>query len=266
MENEQEVKKKIGFLGWLRSSFFAGLLVVLPVIITFYIIKFTVTMVDGAATSLFPAKYAPSNYLPYNIPGAELLLGAIFLVILGMLIRNFIGAKLVKWSETLVMSIPGVRAVYSAVKQIIDTVSVSNSSSFREVVLIEYPRKGLWAIAFVTGETKGEVSRMNGEGLVNIFLPTTPNPTSGFLLFVQRKDLKPLHMTVEQGIKLVISAGIITPTTAEGFDALEQEQHRHKSKSLVVDKLTKGDVEEARAITAARKESEKAAKPKKAKK
>lgn len=253
MKNEQKNEKKSGFFAWLRSNFFAGLFALLPVIITFYIIRFAVTMIDGAATSLFPAKYAPSNYIPYNIPGVELLLGVIALVILGMLIRNFIGAKLVKWAESLLLSIPGVRSIYGAVKQIIDTVSVSNSSSFREVVLIEYPRKGIWAIAFVTGETRGEVQRMEKSELVNIFLPTTPNPTSGFLLFVAREDLKPLHMTVEQGIKLVISAGIITPTTAEGFDALEKEQHSHTSESLVVDKLTKKDVKEAKALTAANK-------------
>tara|TARA_R110000868_G_scaffold189695_2_gene433160 strand:- start:207170 stop:207991 length:822 start_codon:yes stop_codon:yes gene_type:complete len=246
VEEKSDLKKKSGFFSWLRSNFFAGLLVVLPIIITFYIIKFTVTMVDSAATSLFPAKYAPSNYLPVDIPGVELLLGAVLLVILGVLIRNFIGAKFVKWIEGLVTSIPGVRSVYSAVKQIIDTVSVSNSTSFREVVLIEYPRKDLWAIAFVTGETKGEIQRMKSADLVNVFLPTTPNPTSGFLLFVPRSDLKPLHMTVEQGIKLVISAGIITPSSVEGIDALQKEQRKHKGESLIVEKLTKADVKNAK--------------------
>ena len=255
---EKEENKKTGFIAWLRSNFLAGLFVVLPLIITFYIIKFTVTMVDGAATSLFPARYAPSNYVPYNIPGAELILGAVLLFIIGLLVRNFVGAKMLKWGEDLVMSIPGVRAVYGAVKQIIDTVSVSNSSSFREVVLIEYPRKGLWAVAFVTGETKGEVQRTKKDELVNIFLPTTPNPTSGFLLFVSRSDLQPLHMTVEQGIKLVISAGIITPTTAEGFGALEKEQKIQKSENLIVEKLTKKDVAKAKDITAKVKEEEKA--------
>jgi uncharacterized membrane protein len=255
-------KKKTGFLAWLRGNFFAGLLVVLPIIITFYIIKFTVTMVNSAASSFFPPQYAPSHYLPYDIPGVELAIGILVLIFIGMSVRNFVGANLVKWAEGLVNSIPGVRSVYSAVKQIIDTVSVSNSSSFREVVILEYPRPGVWAIAFVTGEASGEVSRITDEALVNVFLPTTPNPTSGFLLFVPRKDLIPLHMTVEQGVKMVISAGIITPTTAEGFNALQREQKGQNRECLIVQKVTKEEVEVAKSITAKRLAKEKIKKEK----
>lgn len=258
-------KKKLSFLGWLRSSFFAGLLVVLPIIITFYIIKFTVSMVNNLAESFFPPRYAPSNFLPYDIPGVELFIGILALIFIGISVRNFVGAKLVKWAEHLVTSIPGVRSIYGAVKQVIDTVSVSNSSSFREVVLIEYPRPGLWAMAFVTGETKGEVSRTQNDDLVNVFLPTTPNPTSGFLLFVPREDIVPLHMTVEQGVKMVISAGIITPTTAEGFDALQREQKKQHRDTVVVNEVTNQDVEKAKDITAQRLKSEKK-KPAKTKK
>lgn len=261
-KNIAQEKKKIGFLGWLRSSFFAGLLVVLPIIITFYIIKFTVTMVNSAAASFFPPKYAPSNYLPYDIPGVELAIGALVLIFIGMSIRNFVGAKLVGWAEGVVNSIPGVRSVYGAVKQVIDTVSVSNSSSFREVVVVEYPRPGIWAIAFVTGETTGEVSRISDDDWVNIFLPTTPNPTSGFLLFVPRKDLTPLHMTVEQGVKMVISAGIITPTAAEGFNALQKEQKGQDRDCVIVQKVTKEEVEKAKVTTAKRLQKEKSQKKK----
>ena len=127
IENKQE---KTGLLGYLRNCFFTGLLVIAPILITFYIIKFTVTLVDNAVTSLFPPKYAPSNYLPYDIPGIELIFGAVALLIFGVLVRNFIGAKLVAWSEQMVNSIPGVRSIYGAVKQVIETVSTSNSTSF----------------------------------------------------------------------------------------------------------------------------------------
>ncbi|MAI07667.1 MAG: hypothetical protein CMF61_01780 [Magnetococcales bacterium] len=254
--------KKPGFLSWLRGCFLTGLLVVLPIIITFYIIKFTVSVVNNVAESFFPPRFAPSNFLPYDIPGVELFMGVLALVFIGISVRNFVGAKLVKWAENIVTSIPGVRSIYGAVKQVIDTVSVSNSSSFREVVMVEYPRPGLWAIAFVTGETKGEVGRSQKCDLVNVFLPTTPNPTSGFLLFVPRSELKPLHMTVEQGVKMVISAGIITPTTAEGYDALQKEQKKQDRENVIVPKVTSKDVKEAKAITAQRIASEKAAEKK----
>ena len=212
------------FLGFLRSNFFAGLFVVLPITITVVLIRFLLEFLDAAATSLFPANYQLSNFIRYDIFGIEILVGAFVLIVIGILTKNFLGAKLMKWLESLVKSIPGVRGIYGAIKQIIETVTMSNSESFREVVLIEYPRKGLWAIGFVTGKTKGEVQRLRDEELVNVFLPTTPNPTSGFLLFVPKKDIHQLHMTVDQGIKMVISAGIVTPTTAEGKAALKEQK------------------------------------------
>ena len=238
-------EKKQTFLGWLRACFFTGIFSVAPVLITFYIIRFLVTLLDGTATSLFPAKYAPSNYLPYDIPGFEIFLGFIMLIILGAFVRNYFGAKMLKWGESIVTSIPGVRSIYTSVKQVIDTITTSNSSSFREVVLVEYPRKGVWAIGFVSGKTKGEVQRLTKDELINVFIPTTPNPTSGFLLFVPKKDIKPLHMTVDQGVKMVISAGIVTPTSAEGFDELYKEQcEKEEVERLVVNKITQDDVNE----------------------
>ena len=223
---EQEEPKEPSFFSkagaWLRGNFIAGLLFILPVFITFYIIKLVVGLLDSTTSSLFPEQYQPSNLLPYDVFGVEIVLGAILVVIIGLIVRNLVGSKLLSWWETMLNSIPGVRSVYGAVKQIIDTLAQSNSTSFREVVLIEYPRKGLWAIAFVTGKTKGEVQKLKDDELINIFLPTTPNPTSGFLLFVPRKDLITLSMTVDQGLKMVISAGIVTPTMAQGKAALKQ--------------------------------------------
>ena len=252
---EEQKKAKPTLLGWLRSCFFTGLLAVAPVLITFYVIRLTVQLLDGAATSLFPKKYAPSNYLPYDIPGFELFLGFFVLIIIGAFVKNYFGAKMLRWGEHVVNSIPGVRSIYSSVKQIIDTVTKSNSASFREVVLVEYPRKGMWAIAFVTGKTQGEVQRITDDEVINLFIPTTPNPTSGFLLFVPKADIIPLHMTVDQGIKMVISAGIVTPTSAEGFGQLYNEQKIDKEKErerLVVEKLTKQRVKEAEKLTAER--------------
>lgn len=257
-EQPQEEVKKTSFMAWLRSCFFTGIFALAPVVITFYLIRFAVGLLNGIATSFFPEKYAPSNYLPYDIPGFELLLGFILLIIIGAFVKNYFGAKLLNWSESLLTSIPGVSSIYNTVKQVIDTVTTSNSSSFREVVLVEYPRKDLWAIAFVTGKTKGEVQRITDDELINVFIPTTPNPTSGFLLFVPKKDIRPLHMTVDQGIKMVISAGIVTPTSAEGFDQLYKEQHTNdkEMERLVVDKVSKKDVKAAEKRTAARLDAE----------
>lgn len=254
VETVAHTKKNGGFLSWLKSCFFTGIFSMAPVLITFLLIRFTVRLLDGAATSIFPKKYAPSNYLPYDIPGFEILLGFVLIVILGAFVRNYIGAKLLRWGEGIMLSIPGVKTIYSSVKQVIDTVSTSNSASFREVVLVEYPRKGIWAMGFVSGKTQGEIQRMTEDEMLNVFLPTTPNPTSGFLLFVPKKEIRPLHMTVDQGIKMLISAGIVTPTSAEGYDALhkEQQEDNKKREHLVVDKLSTQDVEEAKKRTADR--------------
>ena len=137
----------------------------------------------------------------------------IFFVVtlIGFLTASILGRTLVGLGEQLVDRMPVVRTIYGALKQIFETVLAQSSKSFREVVLVEYPRRGLWAVAFVTSTTEGEVAHLSADELVNIFLPTTPNPTSGFLLFVPRSDLVVLEMTVEEGIKLVISGGIVTP-------------------------------------------------------
>lgn len=257
-KNNGEEQPKSNFFTWLRSCFFTGIFALAPVVITFYLIRFAVNLLNTVATSFFPQKYAPSNYLPYDIPGFEILLGLILLIIIGAFVKNYFGAKLLKWSENILTSIPGVSAVYNTVKQVIDTVTTSNSSSFREVVMVEYPRKGIWAIGFVTGKTKGEVQRLTEDDLINIFVPTTPNPTSGFLLFVPKKDIIPLHMTVDQGLKMVISAGIVTPSSAEGFDELykEQKTDTEDTERLIVDKITKKDVKAAEKRTKERIKNE----------
>lgn len=220
------------FLAWLRSNFFAGLLVILPISITVVLIRFIVETLDGLVSSLFPQKYALANYLPYDVFGVEILLGGTVLVLIGMLTKNYAGAAFMRWLERMVKKIPGVRGIYNAVKQIIDTVTRSNSESFREVVLVEYPRPGMWAIAFLTGKTAGEVQKLHEDEMVNVFLPTTPNPTSGFLLFVPRKDVIKLHMSVDQGIKMVISAGMVTPTIAEGKAALKEAKEEVKADTI----------------------------------
>lgn len=221
-DSSAQVKKKGGVISYLRNNLLAGVLFVAPLLITFYVIRFLVGVLDNALSSLIPEKYSPTNFLPYDIFGMEIVVGLILLIFIGIFARNFVGQRLLSWWEKFLKNIPGVRTIYGATKQIIETVTSSSSDSFREVVMVEYPRKNSWAIAFVTGKTQGEVQKLTDSEMINVFLPTTPNPTSGFLLFVPKKDLIPLHMTVDQGIKMVISAGIVTPSLAEGKAAVEE--------------------------------------------
>ncbi len=195
----------------MRAYFFAGILIIAPISITFYLAWLFIGFVDDKVTPLLPAKYNPETYLPFALPGLGLLILVLFLMLIGALTAGFMGKIWTRFSEQMLARMPVIRNIYSALKQILETVLADHSAAFREAVLVEYPRRGIWAIAFITGRTKGEVQNMTEEECINIFLPTTPNPTSGFLLFVPKKDLIPLSMTVEEAIKMVISGGIITP-------------------------------------------------------
>ena len=148
---------------------------------------------------------------PYEVPGFGLILVFIFFSILGFLTTGLLGRIFSSFIEKFLSKIPVLRNIYSGLKQLFETILSKKSNSFREVVLIEYPRKGIWAMGFLTGNTKGEVNRKTKNQMVNIFLPTTPNPTSGFLLFLPKNDVLRLSMTVEEGIKMIISAGMLTP-------------------------------------------------------
>ena len=205
------ITPKMGPAARLRNYFLTGILVSAPLVITFYAAYVVVSFIDNTVTGLLPDTYNPNTYLPFSVPGVGLIVLFTTLVVIGFLTANFLGRLLIKWGEMLLERMPVIRNVYGAIKQIFETILKSQSTAFRDVVLVEYPRKGLWCIGFVSGTTKGEVQNLTADEMVNVFLPTTPNPTSGFLLFVPRKDMTKLHMTVEEGIKMVVSGGIITP-------------------------------------------------------
>lgn len=204
--------REIGLLGRVRAYFLAGILVTAPTGITCYIAWLFLVFVDDKIKPLIPAVYNPETYLPFSIPGLGLIALLVGLTMIGMLTAGFLGRALMRLGERLVERLPIVRGIYSASKQIIETVVGHNATSFREVVLMEFPRKGVWTIGFITGKTKGEIQRLTGDDYVNIFVPTTPNPTGGYLMFVPRRDVVPLAMSVEDGIKLVVSCGIVTPS------------------------------------------------------
>ena len=226
-KESMEIKEKVSFMAKLRGNFLAGLLVLMPLVITLWIFKTIIFSLDAFMQSLIPVKYIQTLTLKYDnpvfhaltgettIPGLGLLLGFIFIVMVGVFAKNVIGKKMFGFWDHIFDRTPLIRSIYSAIKQITNTISNTSSASFREVVLIEYPRKGCWVVAFVSGNTTVGVKKHlkhEGDDLVNVFVPTTPNPTSGFLVFVPRSSLKHLNMTVEQGLKLVISAGIVAPT------------------------------------------------------
>lgn len=204
-----EIKRSFG--ARIRAYFLAGILVTAPVGITIYLAYIFVDFIDRVVTPLIPAKYNPETYLPFSLPGLGLLVLFIIMTMIGALTAGLLGRWLVRTGERIVNRMPVIRSVYSAIKQIFETVFASKSQAFRQAVLVEYPRRGIWAIGFITGATKGEVQNLTVETTQNIFLPTTPNPTSGFLLFVPTEDLVPLDMSVEEAIKMVISGGIVTP-------------------------------------------------------
>lgn len=195
----------------LRANFLTGLVVAAPIGITIWLAVQVISFVDQSVAGFIPARYVAA-YNQYGLPGSGVVIVLVLLTIIGFLTRNYLGRAFLAYGERLVDRMPVVRSIYGALKQIFDAVIQQSSSSFSEVVLVEYPRRGIWAIGFVTSKTKGEVQNLTEDDVVNIFLPTTPNPTSGFLLFVPRRDIVTLHMSVEEGIKLVISGGLVTPS------------------------------------------------------
>lgn len=200
------------FLGRLRGYFLAGILITAPISITIYLTWAFLNMIDSRVRKIIPfEKLLPPEHLSYAVPGIGIVIAIAFFILVGFFARNFLGRLAIRISEYIVHKMPVIRTVYAAIKQIFETIMASKSQAFREVVMLEYPRKGVWAIGFVTGRTEGEVQDATKEETINVFVPTTPNPTSGFLLFVPKKELTYLKMSVEDGVKLVVSAGIITP-------------------------------------------------------
>lgn len=214
--------KRPGFLTRLRLYLMTGIVVTAPIGITIWLLWAFVTFVDEKVMPLVPPKYNPETYLPFSIPGIGLVLVLVMLTFIGWAFSGFLGRLYVRIGERILERVPVVRHIYGALKQVFEAVLAQKSGAFREVVLVEYPRHGIWVIGFVTSTSKGEVQNRFRETTVNVFVPTTPNPTSGFLLFLPREDLVHLNMTVEEGLKLVISGGIVTPPDRR--PALEQSK------------------------------------------
>ncbi len=195
----------------LRAYLLTGFLVTAPIGLTLYVVWLFISFVDGAVTPMLPVPYRPETYLPFAIPGTGIIVVVVGLTVVGWIAAGIVGRYVVHLGERIVNRMPIVRSVYGSIKQIMETVIHTQNQAFREVVMFEYPRRGIWVIGFITNRTGGEIQNLSADEMVNIFLPTTPNPTSGFLLFVPKRDVIILDMSVEEGVKLVVSGGIITP-------------------------------------------------------
>ena len=199
-------RRGISILGRLRNYFIAGIVVLVPIGITLYLTRFFISI----SSKLIPNELNPNSYLPFAIPGLEILLAIIFITIIGSLSLSFIGKKILKIFNDILKRIPILRTIYSAIGQMTETLAPKKGSK-KSVVLVEYPRKGSWAVGFATRENDGEISKKTNTNLVNVFVPTTPNPTSGFLLMFPKEEVLYLDMSFEEASKFIVSAGTSNP-------------------------------------------------------
>lgn len=197
-----------------RRYLVAGLLVWVPLGVTFIVIKFLIDLMDRLLL-LIPYDYRPEVVLGFKIPGLGVLLALAIVIVTGVVVANLFGRQIIKVWEDFLARIPLVRSIYSGVKQVTETIFSSKGNSFRQVVMIEYPRKGIWTLAFLTGKGVKAFEDKTGESLINIFVPTTPNPTSGFFLMIRREDAMVLDISVDAALKMIISTGVVVPEELE---------------------------------------------------
>jgi uncharacterized membrane protein len=210
-----------GWISSLQASFLTGLVVIAPIGLTVWLIWSVVGWIDSWVLPFIPDAYNPAILIreyfniDLDIRGIGVATFLLFTIIVGWVAKGLIGRSLIRTSEQIVLSIPGVRSIYGGLKQITETVLAQGKSSFDKACLVEYPRKGIWAIAFISTDAKGEIAATHDKHMISVFLPTTPNPTSGFLLFLPKEDVLILKMSVEDAAKLVISAGLVYPKTGD---------------------------------------------------
>lgn len=220
---EPKKRRRHPILGGLRASFLTGLIVIAPIGLTVWLIWTVVGWVDGWVLPFVPHQFRPEQYIGINLRGVGVIFFLVFTILVGWVAKGIIGRSMITWAESVVETLPVVRSVYSGLKQIAETVFAHADTSFDKACLIEYPRKGIWAIAFISSSAKHEIdAKMPGsDPKAAVFLPTTPNPTSGFLLFVHRSEIKELDMSVEDAAKLIISAGLVYPNTKDRPEPVE---------------------------------------------
>ncbi len=203
---------KQSVIGWLRSRFVAGMFLALPVVVTFLLLRWLIDEIDKRVVPLLPPALQPETYIDYAVPGLGLIVLIVFLTLLGAVTTNFLGRYFVAVSDRILLRVPFVRSIYSILKQVVDVFANNESrDQFKEVVMVQYPRAGTWAIGFVSGGAKGEMRARMGDDVIGVFVPTTPNPTSGFLLYCKESEVIRMDMTVEEAAKVIFSAGLVIP-------------------------------------------------------
>ena len=200
------IEKKRSILGRIRNYFIAGIVVLIPIGITIYLTIFLISI----SSNIIPKEINPNHYLPYEIPGVEIIVAILLITLIGWLSLSFLGKRLLKIFNNILKRIPILRTIYSAIGQMTETFTKTDKSN-KNVVLIEYPRKGSWAVGFATKENSGEITNKTNKKLINVFVPTTPNPTSGFLLMFPKEEVIYLDMSFEEASKFIVSAGTSNP-------------------------------------------------------
>jgi uncharacterized membrane protein len=223
IEEPKEPVPRLSAMAQLRNNFLTGVVIAGPIAITAYLARSFLDWVDGNVKPLIPSAWNPDNYLPFAVPGFGLLVAVILLTALGALTANFVGRTLIAYGEVLVDRTPFVRSVYKTLKQVFETFVANKDNSFTEVGLIEWPRKGIWSMVFVSSTARGEVAERlkamaadkggedKSQDFLTVFIPTTPNPTGGYIMFLPRSDVVILDMTIEEAARLIISAGVVVP-------------------------------------------------------
>ena len=206
--------RRPGLLSGLRASFLTGIVVIAPIGLTFYLLWTVMGWIDGVVLPLVPVRWRPEHYIGINLRGVGAIFFFIFTVLIGWIAKGMIGRSLLGWGESLVNQTPVVRTVYGGVKQIAETVFAQQEKSFEKACMVEFPRRGIWRIAFIVTPAKGELTKMAtpGQEILTAFVPSTPNPTTGFLIYVPREDVIELDMPIEDAVKIIISAGLVTPS------------------------------------------------------
>lgn len=203
--------KPVGLFAWLRGRFFAGMVIAAPLAATFFILQFLITFIDNRVKPLLPPLLQPETYTNYAIPGFGVLVLVVALTILGAVTANLIGRSLLAATDRILSRIPIVKNVHAALKQLTEVLANNQQASFDRCVMVEYPKKDSWCIGFVSSHAKQEIGSKLGTSKIGVFVPTTPNPTSGFLIYVEETETIPLEMTVEEGAKMILTAGLVVP-------------------------------------------------------
>lgn len=206
-----------------RRYLIAGLLIWVPLAVTIFVVRLLINWLDGTML-LIPEAYRPEALIGYAIPGLGVLLTVMIVMLTGLLAANLFGRKLVQLWENLLSHVPLVRSIYSGAKQLAETMFSEDGQSFRKVLLVEFPRRGLWTIAFLTGTDQGEAQNKTGHDVINIYIPTTPNPTGGYFVIVPRKDVQELDMSVDEGLKMLMSMGAVVPNVIRAASELAPKE------------------------------------------